>query len=87
MTTSESKGRFFYKTNIFESIRITNRIESIRIAKCSSRISMLLMHIHKDRLVGLSRLGCLHTDVPLVDNKPTRAKYRNGAHECIRIYN
>jgi len=32
MTTSESKGRFFYKTNRFESIRITNRIESIRIA-------------------------------------------------------
>jgi len=26
MTTSESKGRFFYKTNQFESIRITNRI-------------------------------------------------------------
>jgi len=32
MTTSESKGRFFYKTNRFESIRITNRTESIRIA-------------------------------------------------------
>ena len=32
MTTSESKGRFFYKTNRFELIRITNRIESIRIA-------------------------------------------------------
>ena len=32
MTTSESKGRFFYRTNRFESIRITNRIESIRIA-------------------------------------------------------
>ena len=32
MTTSESKGRFFYKTNRFESIRITNRIDSIRIA-------------------------------------------------------
>ena len=29
---SESKGRFFYKTNRFKSIRITNRIESIRIA-------------------------------------------------------
>jgi len=24
MTTSESKGRFFYKTNRFESIRIAN---------------------------------------------------------------
>ena len=32
MTTTESKGRFFYKTNRFESIRIMNRIESIRIA-------------------------------------------------------
>ena len=32
MATSESKGRFFYKTNRFEAIRITNRIESIRIA-------------------------------------------------------
>jgi len=31
MTTSKSKGRFFYRTNRFESIRITNRIESIRI--------------------------------------------------------
>jgi len=26
------KADFFYKTNLFESIRITNRIESIRIA-------------------------------------------------------
>jgi len=32
MTTSESNGRFFYKKNRFESIRVTNRIESIRIA-------------------------------------------------------
>jgi len=32
MTTSESKGRFFNKTNRLESIRITNRFESIRIA-------------------------------------------------------
>ena len=31
MTASESKGRFFYKTNRYESIRIMNRIESIRI--------------------------------------------------------
>jgi len=36
MTTSESKGRFFYKTNRFESICITNRIESIRIANCNA---------------------------------------------------
>ena len=39
MTTSESKGRFFYKTNRFESIRITNRIESIRIANWNALVS------------------------------------------------
>jgi len=38
MTTSESKGRFFYKTNRFESIRITNRIESIRIVNWNTLI-------------------------------------------------
>jgi len=32
MRISESKGRFFCKTNRFQSIRITNRMESIRIA-------------------------------------------------------
>ena len=36
MTTSESKGRFFYKTNRFESIRITNRIDSNRELECST---------------------------------------------------
>jgi len=30
MTTSESKGGFFLQNNRFESIRITNRIESRR---------------------------------------------------------
>jgi len=39
MTTSESKGRFFYKTNRFESIRITNRIESIRIANWNALLA------------------------------------------------
>jgi len=43
MTTSESKGRFllqnvFYKTNIFESIRTTNLIESIRIANWNALV-------------------------------------------------
>jgi len=38
MTTSESKGRFFYKTNRFESIRTTNRIESIRIANWNASV-------------------------------------------------
>jgi len=36
MTTSESKGRYFYKTNGFESIRITNRIDSNRELECSN---------------------------------------------------
>jgi len=35
MTTSESKGRFFYKTNRFETIRTTNRIDSNRELECS----------------------------------------------------
>ena len=37
MTTSESKGRFFYKKDRFESIRITNRIDSNRELECSTR--------------------------------------------------
>jgi len=41
MTTSESKGRFFYKTNRFESIPITNRIESIRIANWNALVTIL----------------------------------------------
>ena len=36
MTTSESNGRFFDKTNRFESIRITNRIDWNRELECSS---------------------------------------------------
>jgi len=36
MTTSESNGRFFYKTNRFESIRIRNRICSNRELECST---------------------------------------------------
>jgi len=39
MTISESKGRFFYKTNRFESIRITNRIDSNREQIESIRIA------------------------------------------------
>ena len=42
MTTSESKGRFFYKTNLFELIRITNRIESIRIANWNALLTTRL---------------------------------------------
>ena len=30
----------FYKTNLFESIRITNRIESIRIANWNALVHM-----------------------------------------------
>jgi len=42
MTTSESKGRFFCKTNRFESISITNRIESIRIVNWNALVSTRL---------------------------------------------
>jgi len=35
MTTSESKGQFFYKMNRFESIQITNRLDSNRELECS----------------------------------------------------
>ena len=64
MTISESKGRFFYKTNRFDSIRITNRIESIRIANwnalpaaaavatCFTRRNVLLFS------VNLSHCAC-----------------------------
>jgi len=38
MTTSESKSRFFHETNRFELIRITNRIESIRIASWNALV-------------------------------------------------
>ena len=41
MTTSESKGRFFNKTNRFESIRITNQIESIRIVNWNALLGRL----------------------------------------------
>jgi len=37
MTTSESKDRFFNETNRFESISITNRVDSNRELECSSR--------------------------------------------------
>jgi len=42
MTTSESKGRFFYKTDRFEWIRITNRIDSNRELECSSGDALML---------------------------------------------
>ena len=48
MTTSESKGRFFNKMNQFESIRITNRIESIRIANWNALLGSLL---HKPLII------------------------------------
>jgi len=44
MTTSESKSRFFNKTNRLESIRITNRIESIRIANWNA---LVLVHFQQ----------------------------------------
>ena len=64
MTTSESKGRFFYKTNRFESIRITNRFESrigmlyfrLYDSECASVhvVNKLLSH---QRVASTSQLG------------------------------
>jgi len=47
MTTSESKGRFFL---LNESIRITNRIESIRIANWNALLGSPLTTMQKDPL-------------------------------------
>ena len=33
------KANFFYKTNLFESVHITNRIESIRIANWNALVN------------------------------------------------
>jgi len=46
MTTSEWKCRLFYKANQFESIHITNRIDSIRIANWNA----LLHNTHQPTL-------------------------------------
>jgi len=44
MATNESKGQFFYETNQFESIRITNRFESrIGMLYCEHLATMLLL--------------------------------------------
>jgi len=50
MTTSESKGRFFAKTNRFETIRITNRIESIRIVNWNALVNSLPKTVTRQRL-------------------------------------
>ena len=52
MTISESKGRFFYKTNLFESIRITNRIDSNRELECSTSMRTFILW-HEKNLVAL----------------------------------
>jgi len=61
MTTSESKGRFFYKTNRFESIRITNRIDSNRELECSSLhyrlVAYRLTHTRPDHSIHLCRVS------------------------------
>jgi len=46
MTTSESKDRFFYYTNRFESIRITNRIDLNRELECSNQGMMICSQIY-----------------------------------------
>ena len=63
MTTSESKDRFFSKTNRFEYIRITNRIESIRIANWNAlvwSVCLLVITVGTTKRLNQSRccLGC-----------------------------
>ena len=57
MTTSESKGRFFYKTNRFESIRITNRIESIRIANWKALLKTVVSRWTQGHNSGRAVIG------------------------------
>jgi len=58
---SESKGCFFYKTNRFESIRVTNRIDSNReLECCTGRYPLFHAPIHPCRR-------------PIVQRRPTRA--------------
>ena len=57
MTTSESKGRFFYKTNRFESIRITNRIDSNRELECSIVWSLRVCETAAGPLLSLIDTG------------------------------
>ena len=59
MATSDSKGRFFYKTYRFESIRITNRIEYIRIANWNAllKADTTVRHTDPPRVGRHSVLG------------------------------
>ena len=60
MTTSESKGRFFLQN---ESIRITNRIESIRIANWNALTNRILqstgsLQTHSDLNCSIYEQNC-----------------------------
>jgi len=70
MTTSESKGRFFYYTNGFESIRIMNRIDSNRELECSSRKSV--WPVKKLEWCGAGMVMCLEwgADLHIVQLMP-----------------
>ena len=72
MTTSESKGRFFYKTNLFESIRITNRRESIRIANRNA-----LLHSERWRRADAA-------DGAVVSGESTASEQATHAHGARR---
>jgi len=75
MTTGESKGRFFYKTNRFESIRI-NGIDSNRELECSTRNwdSQCLLLLHFFIYFILFRFILFHFKQ---DNRQTKA-HRTG---------
>ena len=56
MTTSESKGRFFTKRIDFESIRITNGIDSNRELECSNR-QTTSMYVAAGRISAVQAMG------------------------------
>ena len=75
MTTSESKGRFFYKTNRFQSIRITNRIESIRIPNWNA--------LPQTEVRSRSEVGILQTPVCCVNSSiGIHCHVQNRAYGC-----
>ena len=57
MTTSESKGRFFYYTTRFESLRVTNRIDSNRELECSNARPLQLRRCRRSDLFTDVRLN------------------------------
>ena len=83
MTTSDSKGRFFYKTNLFKSIRITNRIESIRIVNWNALLSRSVPSIDSIVYTSLSLLDWLSIDISAGANEQQRQESRKKDRERL----